>query len=81
MGSFHASRLSFMRVALLTPSTLCSLRYGSLTGVTPVTTASRVPANAAPHIAVLTRFASRTYAPATEASRLAGAGAGTSDND
>jgi len=32
-------------------------------------------------IAVLTRFAHNTYAPATEASRLAGAGAGLSDND
>ncbi|KMW60818.1 hypothetical protein AIOL_000983 [Candidatus Rhodobacter oscarellae] len=30
---------------------------------------------------VLNRYASRTYAPATEASRLAGAGAGLSDND
>ncbi len=29
----------------------------------------------------LTAFATRTYAPATEASRLAGAGAGLSDND
>jgi len=29
----------------------------------------------------LTRFAQRTYAPATEASRIAGAGAGLSDND
>lgn len=29
----------------------------------------------------LSRFAHRTYAPATEASRLLGAGAGTSDND
>lgn len=32
-------------------------------------------------IATLESFAARTYAPATEASRLAGAGAGTSDND
>ena len=31
--------------------------------------------------AILTAFAQRTYAPATEASRLAGAGAGLSDND
>ena len=31
--------------------------------------------------ALLDRFAGRTYAPATEASRLAGAGAGTTDND
>jgi len=30
---------------------------------------------------VLIRFAARTYAPATEASRLSGAGAGTTDND
>lgn len=30
---------------------------------------------------VLNRFAHRTYAPATEASRLSGAGAGLSDND
>lgn len=32
-------------------------------------------------MAALTGFASRTYAPATEESRLAGAGAGLSDND
>jgi hypothetical protein len=30
---------------------------------------------------ILTRMASRTYAPATEASRLKGAGAGLTDND
>ncbi len=30
---------------------------------------------------ILNRFAGRTYAPATEASRLTGAGAGLSDND
>ena len=30
---------------------------------------------------ILTRFAARTYAPATEESRLKGAGAGLSDND
>jgi len=29
----------------------------------------------------LSAFAARTYAPATEESRLAGAGAGLSDND
>ncbi len=67
--------------ALLSSTALCSLRNGSLAGATPATTASRAPADAAPHITVLTRFASRTYAPATEAARLAGAGAETSDND
>lgn len=42
---------------------------------------SRVPISAADAMAALTHFAQRTYAPATEASRLAGAGAGLSDND
>lgn len=32
-------------------------------------------------LAILNRFAHRTYAPATEASRVSGAGAGLSDND
>ena len=41
---------------------------------------NRVPETEAEALAALTRFAARTYAPATEASR-AGAGAGTSDND
>ena len=41
----------------------------------------RVPKTACECIAVLTRLAHKTYAPATEASRLAGAGAGLSDND
>lgn len=33
------------------------------------------------HWRILNRYASRTYAPATEASRLKGAGAGLTDND
>ena len=32
-------------------------------------------------VAMLGRFAHRTYAPATQESRLAGAGAGLTDND
>lgn len=43
--------------------------------------AIRVPAERKNSIKTLARFAAKTYAPATEASRLAGAGAGTSDND
>ena len=39
------------------------------------------PGKEADAIQRLTAFAARTYAPATEASRLSGAGAGTSDND
>lgn len=33
------------------------------------------------HLDILNRYAHRTYAPATDASRLAGAGAGLNDND
>ena len=42
---------------------------------------SRVPVTASACITVLNSFAKNTYAPATEASRLAGAGAGLDDND
>jgi hypothetical protein len=41
----------------------------------------RVPITASACITVLNGFAKNTYAPATEASRLAGAGAGLNDND
>jgi hypothetical protein len=41
----------------------------------------RVPTTASACITVLNGFAKNTYAPATEASRLAGAGAGLNDND
>ena len=41
----------------------------------------RVPKNTAACINVLNEFAKKTYAPATDASRLAGAGSGLSDND
>jgi hypothetical protein len=41
----------------------------------------RTPITASACIMVLNSFAKNTYAPATEASRLAGAGAGLNDND
>ena len=41
----------------------------------------RVPVTASACITALNSFAKNTYAPATEASRLAGAGAGLNDND
>ena len=44
-------------------------------------TKSRVSDNAASYVAILNALAHKTYAPATEASRLAGAGAGLNDND
>ena len=56
-----------------------SVRVGGLLGVVqPKCTRARP--NAA-DLAALDRFARRTYAPATEQSRLLGAGAGLSDND
>ncbi len=42
---------------------------------------SRIEKDQAHHMATLNDFAARTYAPATEASRMAGAGAGLNDND
>jgi len=42
---------------------------------------SRVLSDQMPHVKILEKFAHKTYAPATEESRLAGAGAGTTDND
>ena len=42
---------------------------------------TRVPTTASACITVLNGFAKNTYAPATEASRLVGAGAGLNDND
>ena len=42
---------------------------------------SRIPGKFAGYISELEKFAHHTYAPATEESRLAGAGAGLSDND
>ncbi|WP_423908067.1 DUF3726 domain-containing protein [Candidatus Spongiihabitans sp.] len=44
-------------------------------------TNSRIPTTVTECLAVLTRFAHHTYAPATEESRLVGAGAGLNDND
>lgn len=65
------------REALLTDEAECSaIRRAARVAET----AGRVPDSEADAIQVLERFAARTYAPATSASR-AGAGAGTSDND
>ena len=49
--------------------------------ITSVSDLPRVPVTAIACINVLERFAKITYAPATEESRLAGAGAGLNDND
>ena len=44
-------------------------------------TKNRVLDDARSYVEILNRFAHKTYAPATAASRLAGAGAGLNDND
>ena len=71
--------------AILRDSATCQISIASsrlpritITGVSDL---PRVPTSAAACISVLERFAKNTYAPATEESRLAGAGAGVSDND
>jgi hypothetical protein len=65
---------------LLTECARCRLEQK--TGVRPTFSHfSRVPETMNRHIAVLETLAARTYAPATDQSRLAGAGAGTDDND
>ena len=42
---------------------------------------TRIPSSMAEDIAILEKFAARTYAPDTQESRLSGAGAGVTDND
>ena len=66
---------------VLAPAADCTFAPGSGIGGTPAQRVSRVPDSARAELDILTRLAARIYAPATEASRLAGAGAGTTDND
>ena len=62
---------------------ICAASHDKLPEMITVANAaiSRVPVTASACITVLNSFAKNTYAPATEASRLAGAGAGLNDND
>ncbi len=69
------------RADLLAREAILRLRPGALAEAVPLGATSRVPAEAAQEIEVLTRLAQRTYAPATEKSRLTGAGAGNIDDD
>ena len=65
---------------MLTASAEVGFQPGEVSGG-PAERMTRIPDTDAPSIDVLVLFAARTYAPATEASRLSGAGAGTTDND
>jgi hypothetical protein len=57
-----------------------TLHFGASPSGAPITEGLRSACDAA-NVAALNTFAHRTYAPATEESRLAGAGAGLTDND
>ncbi len=67
--------------ALFAREAILMLRPGALAEAIPLGAASRVPAEAAQEVEVLIRLAQRTYAPATEESRLTGAGAGNIDDE
>ncbi len=71
--------------AILSDAAACqiSIASASLPNVTITSTSDlpRVPSTATACVSVLERFAKNTYAPASEESRLAGAGAGLNDND
>ena len=67
--------------ALLAPEGLCTITSRPAEAGEPAQPLSRIPTTAGGALDILTELAARTYAPATEASRLAGAGAGTTDND
>ena len=72
--------------AILTDSSACQIYAASDDELPAMITMAndaipRVPVTASACITVLNSFAKNTYAPATEASRLAGAGAGLNDND
>ena len=72
--------------AILTDSSACQIYAASDDELPAMITIAndaipRVPVTASACITVLNSFAKNTYAPATESSRLAGAGAGLNDND
>ena len=74
----HADRLEALLESLdLQDATVVSQDWG---GPISLNWASRHPERVR-SLFVLNTFAHRTYAPATEESRLLGAGAGLSDND
>ena len=71
--------------AILSDAATCQISIASSRPpnitITSLSDLPRVPATVTACVSVLERFAKNTYAPATEESRLAGAGAGLSDND
>ena len=72
----------YLNTALLISQANCTINYATDTAaMAPYELTHRVPSYFFGCVAVLTEFAKKTYAPATDESRLAGAGAGLNDND
>jgi hypothetical protein len=72
---------NMVETALLVSKAECTIDFepANRDGIKQI--GERVNPTASECMATLNRFAHKTYAPATEASRLAGAGAGLNDND
>ena len=84
--SIHLSKDGFcspyLNTALLISQASCTINHATDTAaMAPYELTHRVPSYFFGCVAVLTEFAKKTYAPATDESRMAGAGAGLNDND
>lgn len=79
----HSLNITGPRCGLLIQQAHCQVQRQSGASGTPASgpVYSRVPGTEEAAISVLNDFAARTYAPASEQSRLSGAGAGLGDND
>ena len=72
----------YLDTALLINQANCSINPATDTAaITPYELTQRVPSYFFGCVTVLDEFAKKTYAPATNESRMAGAGAGLNDND
>ena len=84
--SIHLSKDGFcspyLNTALLISQANCTINHATDTAaMAPYELTQRVPSYFFECVAVLNEFAKKTYAPATDESRMAGAGAGLNDND
>jgi len=85
--SLHLSKngvsCPYLDTALLISAANCRVQMpaGDIPTIQPPDHATRVPSYFLGCVQTLQEFAKKTYAPATEESRLAGAGAGLNDND
>ena len=72
----------YLDTALLISQANCTINHATGTAaMTPYELTQRVPSYFFGCVTALDEFAKKTYAPATDESRMAGAGAGLNDND